>query len=721
MTNVWDKSRQLNGTGQPSTLEAYLAACQGPFQSDVPPMLEALFEKLDDALYDLADKAGSDRLYSRYFDAMRLFRKQSGNIKATFLRQLHRTGELRASGLFQTESASFDSISLDSFALVEDAELEKSLAVSNLVSKAENRYQRELHELGRCLGRQLGRRELPPAFNPFGPTAICDAFTAALQPLHDIDLPIKLVVYKLFDKHVMDHLGGIYGQCLDLAVAYGLAPSAPAPSRSVSGAPVGAPPAPGEVLALRPPKAVPKATPPTAGRVPFDSLRSLLDAWRPLHPLVGDGGMDDAVVIQTSDLMAILSELQEATRNARPGPPAAHELRARLDGALQGDPLGDAGQRRSLGEIDEDTLELVALLFDSIIHAADLPDPIKVLVGRLQIPLVKAALLDKTLFDNRDHPARRLLNRIADATVGWAEDEERTPDSLYGRVEHIVDRIIGEFDRDLAIFSDLDTELAGYLAEEAAQARAIEERVCSIATERDRVTSARVKAQNVIDERLRSAGWVPAIIESLLNEGWREVLYTAYLSGGEQSKKWQKAVYIVDRLLWSVQPKSDPQDRRDLLRGIPELLRTLGAGLASIDFDQRLVARWFRELQALHLAALRGPVAPQVAAETPARTGAEGRKANGAEVSDELRRLVPGSWVELVRDDACRVRVKLAWVSADGQHLQFVDRQGCEGPGLARDNLATLIEYGLASIVRGQDDPPLMDRAVARLMSHLSH
>jgi hypothetical protein len=724
VTDVWDASSQLTGEGKLPSLEAYLLACQEPFQREAPLLLDALFEKLDDALYDLADKAGSDRLYSRYFDAMRLFRNQSRNIKTIFLRQLQRTRELTASGLIQSDSTSFESYSLENFALLEDAELEKSIAVSNLVSKAENRYQHELHELGRHLGHLLGRRELPPAFNPLGPLAICDAFTAALQPLQDIDLPIKLVVYKLFDKQVMDHLGGIYDQCLRLAVAHGLAPSAATPGRTVSGHPLGASPDPHEVFALRPPQASQAAsdtTPSTEGRVPFDSLRSLLNAWRDPQPAVGPDDPDEVVIIQTSDLMAILSRLQDASWKTRPGPFAAQELRARVDGALQTDPLAQGTRSRSLGEIDEDTLELVSLLFDSIIQAADLPDPIKVLVGRLQIPLVKVALLDKTLFDNPDHPARRLLNRIADATVGWAEDEERTPSSLYGRIERIVDRIIGQFDRDMAIFSDLDADLADYVAREGARARATEEQVCSVATERNRIAAARLKAQAVIDERLQAARRVPAVVESLLNEGWREVLYGAYLSGGAQGRKWLKAVDIVDRLLWSVQPKADPQDRRDLLRGIPELLRTLRAGLAAIDFDQRVVARWFRELQALHLTALRGAVAPQTTAESSAPTATHGHRAAGTEASDPLRRLAPGCWVELVRDDARRVRVKLAWVSADRQRLQFVDRQGYEGPELARDNLATLIEYGLASIVRNEDDPPLMDRAVATLRSSLSH
>jgi hypothetical protein len=419
--------------------------------------------------------------------------------------------------------------------------------------------------------------------------------------------------------------------------------------------------------------------------------------------------------------MAILSEMQQASRVSPPGHFGAYEFRARLEGALHARIPGAGRPSRSLGEVDEDTLELVSLLFDSIVQAADLPDPIKVLVGRLQIPLVKVALLDKTLFDDRNHPARRLLNRIADAAVGWAEDEDRTPDSLYGRIEQIVGCIIGEFDRDLAIFRRLDAELAEYLAQESVRAQALEARVCSIAAERYRVASARLKAQAVLDARLQSASGVPGVIESLLNDGWREVLCAAYLSGGEQGKKWLKAVDMVDRLLWSVQPKVAPEERRDLLRGIPDLLRTLRAGLVSVEFDQRLVARWFKELQALHLTALRGAPAPRVAAGPRAAPQTLAPKAADSEGSELLRRLVPGCWLELVRDDAQRMRVKLAWISADGQRLQFVDRQGCEGPELARDNLMTLLEYGLANMVRGEDDAPLMDRAVATLTNNLRH
>ncbi len=723
---------QKGGVGTPTSLEGFLLACREPFQREIPPLLDALFDKLDDALYDLADKAGSDRLYARYYDAMRLFRKQNRNVKAIFLRQLERTSELTASGLVEPDSGFLDSLRAEDFALVEEAELEETLAVGNLVSKAESRYHRQLHELGCFLGALLSRRELPARANPLGPVAVCDAFCAALKPLQDIDLAIKLVAYKLFDKHVMDHLGGVYDQCLALArdrghgatpATRGTATNRPGPAASLSR----------ETQALRPrsAEAAQRALTEAVGRIPFDELRALLDQWRSPRPQTTDAG--ETVTVQTSELTAILTQLQDAMRSARNGPIASLEVRSRLDGALNAHHPGQVAGRRSLGEIDEDTLDLVFLLFESIVQGGDFPDPIKALVGRLQIPLVKLALLDKTFFDDRDHPARRLLNRIADAVVGWAEDEDRTPDSLYGRIERLVERIIAEFDRDLTLFARLDAELAAYLSHEAVRVRAIEANVCSIAAGRDRMASARRKAQAVIDERLTRGPRVPEVVESLLTEGWREVLFAAYLSGGEGSREWLTAVDVVDRLLWSVQPKIASDDRRDLLRGVPDLLRTLRGGLTAVAFDQRLLSRWFKELQALHLTALRGAAGSQdlaVARQTPRETPVAANPGTtaprtspgtGAETAGLLRRLVPGSWVELVRDDARRVRVKLAWVSGDGQSLQFVDRQGREGPHMARDDLAILLEYGLANLVRGEDDLPLVDRAIATLARTLNN
>ena len=746
MTDAIDNSGQPIRTTRRSRLDAFLFACRGPFERELAPLLATLFERLDDALYDLADKAGSDRLYARYFDAMRLFRKHSRNIKTIFLGELQRSAERAGNGLAEPDSALMDSLRMEDFSLVEDGDLEESLAVGNLVSKAENRYHRQLYELGRYIGDLLGARELSPRTNPLGPAAICDAFSAAIRPIQDVDLSIKLVVYKLFDKQVMDRLGGIYDQCLSLAVRNGLTP-APPPGRASTDHRLAVSPPPRHAQTPRAGQ-MPHGTPPRVpGQVSFDELRSLLDQWRGT-PRQARGGPVATGVVHTGELVALLSELQGRPLPARPDRLTPQNLLVRIEGALRTEQHQRGGQGRSLGEIDEDTLELVSLLFDSIVQGADLPDPIKALVARLQIPLVKVALLDRTFFDDQDHPARRLLNRIADATVGWSEEDERTPNSLYGRIEQIVGRVIGGFDRDMHIFHELDAELAAYLAENAVRTRTVEVQVCYQAAGRDRIASAQERAQAVIDDRLRQAPPVPPVIATMLNEGWRKVLQAAYLSGGKNSREWLNAVDTVDLLVWSIQPQVTGEDRRTLLRRIPELLRGLRTGLSAIDFDQRVLALWFKELQALHLTALRrtgseeerGPATPtdtqaalgvaedRASGHAVGRTGAWGPSGPGPaatpganrELATRVQRLVPGSWIELMHD-ARRVRLKLVWVSSNGQRMQFVDGHGREGPEVASDDLVTLIAYGLARVIRGKDDPPLVDRAVAALTRNLSH
>ena len=721
---------------QRETLARFLLACRTPFLRDLPLLLNALFDKLDDALYDLADKAGNDLLYTRYFDSTRVLRKQSHNIKASFLRQLELASELKPHRLTEHDTRALDGLRLEDFALVEEGDLEESLAVSNLVSKAENRYYRQLHELGRLMGGLLGRRELSPRSNPLGPVAICDAFGAAIRPVQDIDLSIKLVVYKLFDKQVMDHLGDIYDQCLTLAARQGLAPTS-TPRRTLSER-MAALPSFEDVSSLRPapPQAAKHAVDAALGRIPFEELRALLDHWRAPRPAGADAAPGEMMVMQTSELMVILTNLQTVPRPARPGLIATENLRARIDGAVHAPRPNGASVRHSLGDVDKDTLDLVFLLFESILQGGNLPDPIKALVGRLQIPYVKVALLDKTFFQNQEHPARRLLNRIGDASMGWTDDEDRSPTSLYGRIEQIVARIIGKFDRDLSLFERLDAELAAYLAGEAVKVGAAEAHVCSMAARRDRSEAARHQAEAVIAERLEQTARIPPVVVSLLHEGWREVLASAYLSGGEGGREWHNALAVMDRLIWSVQPKVSNEDRRELLRGVPELLRTLRSGMTPVALDQRVLARWFRELQALHLTALRAPPQSQPA-PMPPPTGSPTRppvpdradsgprstgvaSADGGAVNQALR-LEPGVWVELLRDDAQRVRVKLAWVSSDGQRMQFVDRLGREGPQMARGDLATLLEYGLATIVHGDTDLPLVDRAVVNLSRTLSH
>ena len=119
-----------------------------------------------------------------------------------------------------------------------------------------------------------------------------------------------------------------------------------------------------------------------------------------------------------------------------------------------------------VGEIDDDVINLVSMLFEFILDDRTLPDSLKALIGRLQIPLLKVAVLDKTFFSRGSHPARRLLNEIASAAMGWGDQDEAQRDSLYQKIEQIVARLLNDFTDDPAIFSELLADFLAFIGDE---------------------------------------------------------------------------------------------------------------------------------------------------------------------------------------------------------------------------------------------------------------
>ncbi len=78
-----------------------------------------------------------------------------------------------------------------------------------------------------------------------------------------------------------------------------------------------------------------------------------------------------------------------------------------------------AGHQHESVVAGEDVNQLVGKLFDYISRDRNLAPPLKKLMGQLQEPMLKIAQLDPHFFSSDSHPARSLLNVMADAAVGW--------------------------------------------------------------------------------------------------------------------------------------------------------------------------------------------------------------------------------------------------------------------------------------------------------------
>ncbi len=111
-----------------------------------------------------------------------------------------------------------------------------------------------------------------------------------------------------------------------------------------------------------------------------------------------------------------------------------------------------APQSASLGTIDAMTIDIVAMLFDYIFEDRQIPSSVKALLGRLQIPLLKVALIDKSFFSSKAHPARRLLDLLAESSIGLADSSGDRQAAALKMIEEVVDKVLTEFETDVSLF-----------------------------------------------------------------------------------------------------------------------------------------------------------------------------------------------------------------------------------------------------------------------------
>jgi hypothetical protein len=699
----------------------FVAECTRLLDERLPSLWSVLFAKLDDALHDLADKSTNDSSYRVYFDAREILVKQRRRLQGEFLRRVEQgAGDLvgwnreRAPKPEHRKDAGAESMFGD-LALLAESELEEILATENLVSKAQSRYRNDLMDFDRRFAVLMGWREVCLEENPFGPSALCHAFRDTLAALPPFEPSVKLVVYKLFDRHFMDQLDDFYLSCLRQLEPASSEIATPASSPYPTSIPM-------PTHGMPSSRERPEPSSDTLS-IPFDALRTLLARQRPSGAPRTDSGR---VKVATAELLALLDNLDVAPDPAVGYSGSEAVLRTRLSAALS----VEDRPRRALAERDEDTLDLVFLFFEHLLAGGAIPDPIKILIGRMQIPVAKMALLDKDFFSDDTHPARVLINNIGRAAIGWSDVDGRGADSLYGMIERVIERLVLDFDGDLKLFARMDRYFRAFLAREDARAVGVvgdppaglpEGRpiglhgpgVPLLVADRagESVEPAQERVASALADRLAPYAQIPSAVESLVYEGWSLVLLEIHRSRGRESPDWQAALELIDRLLWSVSAKRTAEERRQLLKRIPHLLETLRRQLTEVGCDPRLTARWLGELQTLHLDVLQG--------------SARGAVLGGADI--EAGRSAPiqvpcgcaiGDWIDWAREDVGRVRLKLVAWNPERDELLFFDRHGQWPTRFSARGLAEAIAARRVSVV-GNGETPLADQALRAMLTSL--
>ena len=372
---------------------------------------------------------------------------------------------------------------------------------------------------------------------------------------------------------------------------------------------------------------------------------------------------------------------------------------------------------------DQITLDVIALLFDYIFRDPSIPDSLRELFARLEVPILKAALIDHAFFSDKKHPARKFLDHLAAAAVGT------TGDDLYGIgfvqvATDLIDGLCREFKFDSAVFADADARLQAFV--EAEQRNAAEEfdRDVAAALTAEHTEAERSTVRAFVRDKLTGIS-VPFEVRGFAETVWCDYLTLVRRREGDASPSWSSAVRVLEDLLWSITAKERNAQKAKLTKMVPGLIRDLRAGGAAVQVRDERLQPFLEAVYKLHMAAIKPkPKSPPVAAvaslasaatQTPQEEPAKLPPIDN--VHDFVAEMVIGTWVAFNRDQGV-LNARLSWVSPMRTKYIFTTRSRGQAMVVSPEELAWQLSEGTARLI--VEPVPLFDRAVSSAIDDLA-
>lgn len=743
-SNVVDLSHRMDPRIE--SVGALLVTVRGLATKRLHALATNMFENIDDALFDLAEKAENNAAQTQFFDGMREVRKKRAIVERSFLGQVARdladfsAGRTRAP---ETDAHARPLANIE-LSLVGENELEESLAITSMIGKNEQRLARALFAVNQRLSVICGGARMDDASNPVGPASLAGAFRQAMRELV-VEVRVKLIIYKLFDRYVLAGIDELYDDINNELAAAGVLPQLRheiATRRSDAPAPTG--PASSATTTAQTTAPVTDA----AAAEFMQSLHAMFSARRgAISALAGTAtGGGQALPIgplpSAAEMLGALTLLQSqiASLPSHAAPLATQADVTRDVAQLKEQLLVQIGQLRGqqtahVSGVDEDTIDLVGMLFEFILEDRNLPAEMQVMLARLQIPYLKVALLDRRLFAHKSHPARQLLDAMADAAKGWSAESDRDG-RLFDKTRTIVERLLRDFDDDVDLFNRLATELQDFLDISRKRAELAEQRVAESTRGREKLEHARRRAAEEIVSRVGGAA-LPPLIHGVLTRAWANYIVLTLLRQGEESPEFRESLRFVDDFIASARPVYDLNGRRDLRALLPSVEQTLRRGLAAVAFQDADTEQLLAQLHAFYRQQL-GELVPEtgsgtlIASVTPLPDAIQAidepivepvpeDESLPDEAFDErnlaqARELRVGQWLEFTSEDGSTDRAKLSWISPISGRYLFVNRRGLK---VADHSLAGLAQGFANGTARLLDSALLFDRAMDAIVERL--
>ncbi len=616
-------------------------------------------------------------------------------------------------------------IVLEELQIVDFGELDEDLALKALNSRIKDKCETELYALGRRFNYLVSREAAPESANPSSPEVFTRALKDALRDT-EFDSQARLELFRFLESGIDADIGPVYQALNAHLLQHGVLPNLRRDYGRAPGQPAGAATStPSEKV--KPPK--------TAGDM-FEMLQHLV-ASGPLQAAAPQGaaGPLAAAFAGTGErppplpqVWASLETLQHAIPVAFSPQPTAVDLA----NVLHQFRASDVGQ--GLGQLDAITVDIVAMLFDMIFDDREIADPIKALVGKLQIPVLKVAMLDRSFFSSKAHPTRHLLDVISRAALRWGREVGHN-DPVYRKIAEAIERIHSDFKQDTNLFQSLALELEAFLKAHEDASESNLNRAAQLVVQREQEELATLAADSELQFWLCSD--LPMAVKDLLDHEWRALLKKIHLTEGPESEVWQNALSTAGDLADSVRTKHDGPGRQALARQLPVMIKQLTAGFDRVGVPADRRHSLLDALFSLHAASLRGTEPPpesqvtpepetQVEPEIASQSLDDGEiKVHSISVTapmlasptlQDVSALQRGDWVEYIQADGSAIRYRLSWISPQRGIFLFTNPESPNALAVSPEAMSLQIERGEVRLLSSE---PIFERALSRTIDVL--
>lgn len=413
-------------------------------------------------------------------------------------------------------------------------------------------------------------------------------------------------------------------------------------------------------------------------------------------------------LLPTPDVLNTLRAMQSAPLPAR-APEQPRRTVQDLQQAMLAAARAQHGPDATLASADSDTFELLDLLYNEIEREVQHDAPAADMLVRLQVPVVQAALRDRNFFLRAQHPARDLLNTVAESGATWLGEEDVDP-QLLQKLHQAVETVVETYEGDEAVFEDASREVQQHLQAAARKAELAERRQVEAARGKDRLEIAKQRAAETIESAMAEAK-PQKFVQALLSQAWADVLTLTQLRNGETSGEWADALQTT---LEIVAATTTAQGANAELAGKVE------KSLVQVGYHEDEAAAIARRLSSAEEDETTSRTELTARLKARARLGGQNevkkkpaspRTPEEQECYDYLRTLPFGTWFEFTRNQQGDVqRQRLSWFSPVTGNALFVNQRGQRVGEHSLDTLAHLMAKGQAQVVT-EDRGRLIDRA----------